>query len=508
MKKARFPPSPTEAYQSERNLAMSRRKSAEQGSRIRKRKQKLIQVERRMLFNEVAGFLFPLGTLFSKDQFHGNIKWVPEELATQAMIWSWQDTKLVTDAFEKTLEICAKLGLKNIAKSYTSFMNALSQYRETISDGLRTHYQMQAEQIGGKYFRTNKWVLIGFDGSRATAPRSIANEKAFCAPNYGHSDKAKYGKKKSKGLRRKRNAAHKTEPQEPQVWITMMWHMGLRLPWTWRLGPSSSSERGHVQEMLLQEEFPEKTLFCGDAGFTGYPLWNAILEAKGDFLVRVGGNVKLLSEYADFREVGGGIVLCWPKDRMGAGDPPLRLRLVQVQVGKTMMWMLTSVLDENKLTLEQIVAYYKMRWLIEVEFRGLKQTIDKHKLRCRNNERLLAELDWSLQGMAIAELLALRAQIPKAQLTNRKYNPKDRSLANSLRVLRRYMRNLDEKTQSEALNDDLSKAYVPKYINRTDKRARYRRKNPDIKPLGDPVVRKLTVAERKKLMAMEHKKAA
>lgn len=52
----------------------------------------------------------------------------------------------------------------------------------------------------------------------------------------------------------------------------MMWHMGLRLPWTWRLGPSNSSERGHVMEMLQQEEFPENTLFCGDAGFVGYPL--------------------------------------------------------------------------------------------------------------------------------------------------------------------------------------------------------------------------------------------
>jgi len=45
-----------------------------------------------------------------------------------------------------------------------------------------------------------------------------------------------------------------------------MWHMGLRLPWTWRLGPSNSSERGHVMEMLEKEEFPENTLFCGDAG--------------------------------------------------------------------------------------------------------------------------------------------------------------------------------------------------------------------------------------------------
>ncbi len=219
---------------------MSRRNRTQQVSRIRKRKQKLKRVERRMLFSEVVGFLLPVGALFSKEQFHGNIEWVPEQLAAQAMIWSWQDTKLVTDAFEKTLEVCAKLGLKDIAKSYTSFMNALSAYRETIRNGLRAHYQAQAEQIGGKYFRTNKWVLIGFDGSRATAPRSIANEKAFCAPIYGHSNKAKYGKKKSKGLRRKRNAAHKTAPQEPQGWITMMWHMGLRLPWTWRLGRSST----------------------------------------------------------------------------------------------------------------------------------------------------------------------------------------------------------------------------------------------------------------------------
>ena len=196
---------------------MSRKQRAKQASRIRKRKQMLKQVERRLLFSEVVNFVLPAGALFSKKQFHGNIKWVPEQLAAQAMIWSWQDTKKVTDAFEKTLEICAKLGLKKVAKTYTTFMDALSEYRETIRNGLRARFQVLAEQIGGKFFRTNKWVLIGFDGSRATAPRSTANEKAFCAPNYGHSNKAKYGKKKSKGLRRKRNAAHKTEPQEPQV---------------------------------------------------------------------------------------------------------------------------------------------------------------------------------------------------------------------------------------------------------------------------------------------------
>jgi hypothetical protein len=175
--------------------------------------------------------------------------------------------------------------------------------------------------------------------------------------------------------------------------ITMMWHMGLRLPWTWRLGPSHASERDHVKEMLAEEQFPENTLFCGDAGFTGYPLWRAIRDAGGDFVVRVGANVNLLIEHADVKKLGDGIVLCWPKGQRESGEPPLRLRLVKVQVGKTKMWMLTSVLDPRQLSRKQLVRVYKLRWGLEVEFRGLKQTIDKHKLRCRNSDRLLVELN-------------------------------------------------------------------------------------------------------------------
>ena len=61
-------------------------------------------------------------------------------------------------------------------------------------------------------------------------------------------------------------------------------------------------------EILKQEKFPENTLFCGDAGFVGYDFWKAILAAGGNFLVRVGGNVNLLSEKADIKRLGGGIV--------------------------------------------------------------------------------------------------------------------------------------------------------------------------------------------------------
>ena len=395
----------------------------------------------------------------------------------------------------------------NVAMTYTSFMNALNTHADVLSSRLRERHQELAEQIAGRFWSDSGWVLMAFDGSRATTPRTASNEKAFCAPNYGKSNSAKYRKRKTKGLRRKANKKNKPQPQVPQTWITMMWHMSLRLPWTWRLGPSNSNERGHVSEMLKEEKFPENTLHCGDAGFVGHPLWNDIISTGRDFLVRVGANVKLLSGVADIKKCGGGIVLCWPKNKMNSGAKPLRLRLVRVKIGKTKMWLLTSVLDPKKLSKKMMVKFYKMRWGIEIEFRGLKQTIDKHSLRCRNSDRVLVELDWSIRAMAIAELIALREQIPRQKKKPKQepdaenvYDPKDRSLANTIRALRHCMRNLNKYPQpSDGLLNQLSQATVQKYNNHTDKRSRYRPKNPDKKPLGDPDVRKMSPDERRKL---------
>lgn len=491
---------------------MNRRKQQKAAKRREKQqREQLRAVKNSKLFRGMLEWFLPPGELCHESDFHGNVKWVAEEVMAQALIWSWQEATNVTDAFDQTREICDDLKLSRTIVTYTAFMNALTRHREMFHDRLRDQFQRLAEEVGGERFRTHGWVLIGFDGSRVTAPRSESNERAFCAPNYGKGKRAMYGKKKSKGMRRTRNKQNPPQPQKPQAWITMMWHMGLRLPWSWRLGPSNSSERDHVKDMLRTEDFSENTLFCGDAGFVGYPLWSDILKADQHFLVRVGANVDLLSEQADVKKCGGGEVLCWPKGRMSSGERPLRLRLVQVKVGKTRMWILTSVLSERKLSKKQIAKYYKMRWGIEVEFRGLKQTLDKHTLKCRNSERILVELDWSIRAMAVAELIALREQMIAAseQDTNADYDPKDRSLANTMRALRKCMRQLHKSPDAEDdLLQALSRAIVQRYNNRTDKRARYQPKNPDKKPLGDPNVTKLTTEQRTKLKQLEQNAAA
>lgn len=171
--------------------------------------------QNKAIFRSMLGWLIPEDTLFTADRFHGNINWRPEQLARQAVIWAWQGTKNVTDAFAVTAEICEDLGMHKVAKNYTTFMDALDRYRGVFGLRLGQRCQRLAQEVGGRFWRDREWVLMGFDGSRVTTPRTVSNEKEFCAPNYGRGMTAKYRKKKSKGMRRRKNEKSKPQPQAP-----------------------------------------------------------------------------------------------------------------------------------------------------------------------------------------------------------------------------------------------------------------------------------------------------
>jgi hypothetical protein len=472
---------------------------ARKNNRWRQTRQERAVVQLARMFD----WLSPEDVIFSRMKLHGNTKWLPRRLALMAMVWAWSGSRNVTDAWGEAAEYCRSLFGCLPVGTYQGFMGALTRWTPTLMEILWPLLHRRMEEIGGEFWRVDGWVPIAFDGSRAAAPRTKVNERAFCAPNYGKGKTAKYRKKKTKGMRRKNNEKNKSQPQEPQAWITLLWHMGLRLPWMWRLGPSNSSERAHVMEMIGAGKFPKNTLFCGDAGFVGFPLWSHITQSNGHFLVRVGANVSLLSESADYEIGENGIVLCWPRDMQGK-QPPLRLRLVKVRLGRNVAYLLTNVLNPKKLTITRMLQLYKMRWGIEVEFRGLKQTLDRVKLRCRNDRRLLAELDWSLMAMAVAELFALKEQLaktPKSCGQDRPTrDPARRSLANTMRAIRSCLRSADSIPRAgRDLPALLRKAITDGYHRRKPKRARYRPPNPDKKPLGAPKVRKINAQEKKRL---------
>ena len=181
------------------------------------------------------------------------------------------------------------------------------------------------ERVGDDHWRIGRWLAIAVDGSRVSTPRTKANEKAFRAANYGKGKTAKYRKKKSKNKRKKNRT--KAATVTPQIWITLLWHMGLRLPWSWKLGPSNSSERAHFQDMLATQTFPETRSSVGTpvSLVTIYGARSLIRE--NNFLIRVGGNVRLLTRLGYYARERNGIVYVWPDSAARKKQPPLGLAI-------------------------------------------------------------------------------------------------------------------------------------------------------------------------------------
>ena len=162
--------------------------------------------------------------------------------------------------------------------------------------------------------------------------------------------------------------------------------MGLQMPWSWKTGPSYAAEREHFREMLQEQKFPKHTLFCADAGFVGYELWKALSDRGHAFLIRVGANVTLLRHVGYIRERAG-IVCYWPDAAARQGQPPLLLRHLHLRIGQRRMHLVTNVLDEKALTDAEAIRLYQLRWGIELQFRTMKQTFGRRKLRSRTPAR-------------------------------------------------------------------------------------------------------------------------
>jgi hypothetical protein len=430
--------------------------------------------------------------------FHGNTSWCASELITLALLWTWSASPKLTEAFDDACIQSRKLFGKAALTTYQGLAGALKRWTPTFMSLLQTRIHELIEEIGGRHMRVGKWCAIAIDGSRLTTPRTVSNEKAFCAKNYGKGKTAKYRKKKTKGMRRKKNEKAKAQPQGPQIWVTMMWHVGLGLPWCWKLGPSNASERRHVMDMIETGHFLKNTLFIGDAGFVGYEFWRWILSHRHDFMVRVGANVKLLRDlgyHVEKRKGKKGIVYCWPNSAMGKKLPPLILRLVEVKLGCKKVSLLTSVLDEESLSRSELLRLYKLRWGIELEFRGLKQTFERRKLRSHNSERALVELEWSLLGMAVIELFALRQQLPQ-----RKSDPRKLSLAESLKAIRQSLKHLSDKPDDmKDFKSLLKAAVIDDYTRKKPKRSRYNPNKKDTPSCGKPKVTLANMKHRQRL---------
>lgn len=451
-------------------------------------------------------------SIFAAVVLHGNTTWNCSSLVALCFLWAISDAPQLTEAFNEARAKLSKLEILCSIETYQGLLNALASVTPKISPILKRRIHSRMKQIAGNWFRVGKWLPLAMDGSKETTTRSLSNELEFCAPNYGQGKNAKHRTRKSTGKKSKKSkkpkrSKHRKQPKPvvappPQVWVTMICHVLLGIPWCWKLGPSNSSERHHVREMLKTEHFLVNTLLLGDAGFVGYEFWKAIIEAGHHFVVRVGANMNLIEGLKPGQRRD--TVHCWPEWAEKAGLPALELRLVKCKLGKSTVWLLTSVLDEKELTMKQMLYLYKKRWGIEVLFRDFKQTFNRGKLRCRTSQRVLLEIEWSIITMAAVKLCALREQLKDAKAV-----PEALSFSKSVNAFRHCFDNINDLPDfMDELEVELKAAVVDSYKRKGLKAGRYKPKCKRPPSCGQPTITKATRMQRTDYIHCQLKTAA
>jgi hypothetical protein len=435
------------------------------------------------------------GAIFDDLKLHGNVKWEAKFVIILAVLTAWGDQSRLTDSFAEASKLSMNLYGIVAIHTYQGLMRALVSYTGQLLPTVWLRLQGLIEKAAPDHFRIGPWLALAVDGSRFTTPRTISNEQAFAAKDFGKGGR---GKRRTKWKNRKRRSKKLCQPVKPQIWLTLVWHMGSKLPWCWKTGPSTSSERQHLIDMIGSIAFPTNTLFCGDAGFTGYEFWKAILDSGNHFLVRVGGNIRLLKNLGHCRS-GDGIVFLWPDAAARKCQPPIVLRLIEVRSEKGTMYLVTSVLNRQKLSDAQFRRLYPLRWGVELQFRAMKQTFGLGKLRSRNSDHALAELDWSIIALTMVQLLALKEQ---SQLD---IPPENSSVGEALRAIRYAIRHWFETSlQDETLNAQLASATKDGYERTTSKTARYQANYKDKPHAGKPIIRSATVKQRTAYQAFQN----
>lgn len=411
---------------------------------------------------------------FSHWPVRDGVRWTPQRIAWTALLMAWDESPTMQARFARSCQFGRELHPHwQLGEAYSGFTQALAHDSPRVVAGLVRRFQEQMRVRAGARWQYRGWCAFAADGTRIETPHTAANEAGLgCA-----------GREKS----------------APQVFLTSLWHLGLSLPWDFRTGPGTDSERRHLEAML--DNLPQRSLVVADAGFCGYELCRNILARGHSFLLRVGSNVTLLTELGYHVEQAGKLVYLWPENFRD--QPPLVLRLIVLRRKRQTIYLLSNVLDPEELSDEDAAAFYELRWGVEVGYRSYKQTLGRRTMKSRTPERCLLESQWTMLGLWLLGLLSVSQQLNSGD------EPRHWSTARARDVVRSVMRRPTQKCCRRWLADELRAARHDSYVRTKAKAARnYPRKKrekppgpPKIKPATPHQIRLATKLKQKQLLA-------
>jgi len=379
------------------------------------------------------------------------ICWTPRLLVMGAVLMAWEASATLKDRFAAARACVAEMypTRRRPGGTYEGFVAALARHSQqllaAVEQALREAVESLARQR--RQWTLGGWCVFGCDSTKIDCPQTVANERCFgCASKKG---------------------------SWPQQLLTVIFHAGSGLPWCFTRGAATASERQHLRSLLSL--LPAQSMLLMDAGFTGYELLREILAGGRQFVMRVGSNVRLLKKLGYAAREYDGIVYLWPQPQQKRRTEPLVLRLIRLSDGRgRSIYLLSSVLQHNRLSDRQAGELYRRRWGIELMYRALKQTMRRRKMLSTCPSHAQVELDWSVVGLWMLGAVAL------SELSAPAATP---AMAKALRVVRCWM-------QRRPSQQNLGDAHCgDDYHRRTRKRSRHWPKKKRIKPPARPKAR-------------------
>lgn len=376
-------------------------------------------------------------------------RWSPKSTLLCWVMLGWSLQTQLTQRFQEARQTLTRAYYRRrrCGETYQGLVQATRRFGPELFTRFWAALRSTIPRRVGSAWTWAGWTVFAVDGSRIQAPRTRANERSL----------RRSGRSKS----------------HPQWWITRLIHLPTRMMWDWRQGPGNSSEREHLRSMI--PSLPPQSLLVADIGFGGFGQLKRLCRSGVSFLVRCGRGTTLLVEGTRQRlERRGDVryVYLWPKNRRRKA--PLRLRLIVLKRGRRRVYLLTNVLEPTRLSRRTAGQFYQARWQIEVEYRGLKQTLGHHHVLARTPR--VGSMELAAYVLAMALLLLQGALMMGAKVARL-------SLAAAVWLIRQTLEALRHDESCRALLRKFCEALQDDYLRHAPKRARdWARKKTDPPP--------------------------
>jgi hypothetical protein len=407
-------------------------------------------------------------------------RWMVQPLVLMLLLMTWSHGDSQADRFECAKAYCQVClqRRRNPGKTVQGFQKALARLPvavlRTLAAGVRL---VLAARLADRWL-VEGFVPMGCDGSRVECPRTTELEERM----------GQAGKDKS----------------APTLWVTALVHLRWGVPWGWRFGKGTASERDHLEHLL--SVLPRLALLVADAGYFGFRLTERLVRQRVMFLLRMSSNVTLYTrEQVRLQHYREGEVYYWPsrKDQK-SGAQPLHLRLIRIRAKRRRndVWLLTNVMDQKRLSHALAGRMYRWRWQNEGCFRTYKHTLKKVKLVSRT-VRLVhreAEGSWlALQLLLAQGVLAQTKQMTKQAATASECEQEVKCSPRKILMAIREEINSAPRRRQPKYEERLHQAQGERRRRTSAKASRVWPRRKPHKPPKPPKLRKLSVAQKSEL---------